>query len=162
MTKIKATLIAHPKHGFGGEPDRYINNRHGFSCWQPVQVAEIWGIFGDETAMKRLSVPRASILFALIVGLWHAVWFALISLDQASSFVAFILWISLFELPVYVQPPSLLKGVLLTALASLAGAVAGWGMALLWNRLAHWAMQRRKRSAAALRASAAILGADTE
>lgn len=111
--------------------------------------------------MKKLSVRHMSLLFAVIVGLWHAVWFVLISLDQASSFVAFILWISLFELPVYVRPPSLLKGVLLTALASLAGAVAGLVMAILWNRLAKWMMRRAERRAAAIRAAAAVLGADT-
>jgi len=78
---------------------------------------------------------RTGLVFAALLGLWHAAWAILVAIGAAQPLADFILRIHFIDLPFKIAPFDLATAALLVAVTGAIGWVGGVVLAVLWNRL---------------------------
>lgn len=78
---------------------------------------------------------RTALVVAILLGGWHALWSAIVAIGWAQPLVDFIFRIH-FIRPVYViEKFDIGIALLLVAITAAIGYMAGWILAVLWNKL---------------------------
>lgn len=85
--------------------------------------------------MHRISPKNAGLTLGAVLGLWHALWSALVAFDLAQPLIDFIFRMH-FIAPVYaIEVFDIVTAVGLVVLTSVIGFVFGYIFALIWNKL---------------------------
>jgi hypothetical protein len=84
---------------------------------------------------SRISVFRAGLVVAIVLGAWHFCWSVIIAAGWAQRVADFIFWMHFIK-PVYVIEPFDISRAFILILVTggvgfVAGAVGGWA----WNRV---------------------------
>ena len=78
---------------------------------------------------------RTALVVAILLGGWHALWSAVVAIGWAQPLVDFMFRIH-FIRPVYViERFDIGIALLLVAITAAIGYLAGWILAVLWNKL---------------------------
>lgn len=82
-----------------------------------------------------ISPSKTAITFAVLFGGMHLVWSILIAFGWAQLLIDFIFWAHMFTLPVVVKAFDATAAITLIVVTSIIGAIFGYAMAIVWNRL---------------------------
>ncbi|MCW1402135.1 hypothetical protein OKA06_07265 [Novosphingobium sp. MW5] len=85
--------------------------------------------------MRRISTGKAAFVTGLVVGVWHAMWAALVATGLAQGLVDFILRLHFMRLEIAIAPFELGTAALLVVITFAVGAAFGLCFALVWNYL---------------------------
>ncbi len=85
--------------------------------------------------MHHISPKNAGLALGALLGLWHAVWSALVAFDLAQPLIDFIFRMH-FIAPVYaIGVFNIVTAIELVVITSVIGFVLGYVFALIWNKL---------------------------
>ena len=85
--------------------------------------------------MHTISPKNAGLALGAVLGLFHAVWSALVALDYAQTLIDFIFRMH-FISPVYsIEAFDITTAVILVVITGVIGYVLGYVFALIWNKL---------------------------
>ncbi|MDO8482750.1 MAG: hypothetical protein Q7S86_02945 [bacterium] len=85
--------------------------------------------------MHHISPKNAGLALGALLGLWHAVWSALVAFDLAQPLIDFVFRMH-FIAPIYaVEVFDIVTAVELVVVTSIVGCVFGYIFALIWNKL---------------------------
>ncbi|MCX6786502.1 MAG: hypothetical protein NTU85_01630, partial [Candidatus Kaiserbacteria bacterium] len=72
---------------------------------------------------------------AVLLGGLHLVWSIFVAFGWAQILMDFIFWAHMFNLSFVVKPFDATAAVTLIVVTSIIGAILGYFMAIIWNRL---------------------------
>lgn len=85
--------------------------------------------------MQTLNPNKAGLVFATLLGVWHAIWSIFVAAGWAQAIINFVFWMHMIK-PVYVIGPfSFLTAFILIIVTGAIGYIGGFVLALLWNWL---------------------------
>ena len=82
-----------------------------------------------------ISPCKTAATFAILLGGFHLVWIMLIAFGWAQALVDFIFWAHMIDLSFVVKMFDTTAAVTLVVITSIIGAIFGYVMAIVWNRL---------------------------
>jgi hypothetical protein len=83
----------------------------------------------------QMSVGKAGLVLAIVIGGWHLGWSVLVALGWAQPVIDFVFWMHFIK-PVYViEPFDITRAAILLVVTAGAGFVIGSLFALVWNAL---------------------------
>ena len=85
--------------------------------------------------MNHLNPTKTGLAFGKLVGGVHLVWAILVALGWAQALMDFIFWAHMFNLEFVVKPFDASAAITLIIVTSIIGAIFGYFMAIIWNRL---------------------------
>ena len=85
--------------------------------------------------MNTVNVNKAGLVVAVLMGSWHGIWALLVFAGQAQAVLDFIFQLHFIQPAYVVQSFVATSALMLVALTSALGYVAGAVLAWLWNCL---------------------------
>lgn len=85
--------------------------------------------------MRHISSGKAALATGFVLGIWHAMWAALVATGLAQRLVDFILRLHFMRLEIEIAPFEFGTAALLVLITFAIGAAFGLAFALVWNRL---------------------------
>jgi len=82
-----------------------------------------------------ISPSKTALTFGILLGGFHFMWAILIAFGWAQAIMDFIFWAHMISLPFVVKPFDATATVTLIIVTSIIGAIFGYFMAIVWNRL---------------------------
>ncbi|MFA5942491.1 MAG: hypothetical protein WC798_02350 [Candidatus Paceibacterota bacterium] len=82
-----------------------------------------------------MSPAKTSATFAVLIGGIHVMWSAFVALGWAQPSMDFIFRLHMVSLDFVVQPFDAATALILVAITAIIGALFGYCMAIIWNRL---------------------------
>ena len=76
---------------------------------------------------------KVGVAFGFFLGLWHALWSALVATGLAQPFIDFVFWLHFIRPPFTLDPFELPRALLLIAVTIIIGFVIGVVLTLIWN-----------------------------
>lgn len=86
--------------------------------------------------MKKINPNEAGLALGGVIGLWHAVWSALVFLGLAKPFMDFILSLHFLSLTYKVAAFNLTTAITLVVITAIIGYLMGFVFGILWNSVA--------------------------
>ena len=84
---------------------------------------------------QHMSPCKTAATFAVLFGGMHLGWAILVALGFAQALMDFIFWAHMFSLSFVVKPFDITATITLIVITSAIGAIFGYFMAIIWNRL---------------------------
>lgn len=84
--------------------------------------------------MHEINPKKAGMVLGGFLGLWHVAWSALVALGLAQWLLDTVFNLHMMKPVLMVESFDLMTAVGLVAITSFIGYVAGWVLAILWNR----------------------------
>jgi len=82
-----------------------------------------------------MSVGKAGVVLAVVLGAWHLCWSILVAAGWAQAVADFVLWMHFIK-PVYViEPFAIGRAAILLVVTSAVGFVFGMVFAVVWNAM---------------------------
>lgn len=81
------------------------------------------------------SPNRAGLVFAALIGGWHALWVLLILIGSAQPLIDFIFWAHMIRPVYFITGFAVLPALVLIVLTTAMGYVFGYIGATIWNKL---------------------------
>jgi hypothetical protein len=88
-----------------------------------------------EAEMAAISANKTGLVFGLLVGGGHVLWSLLVALYLAQPVIDFVFWMHFIKPTFVVEAFGIDRAVVLVAVTSVVGYVAGYCFAFLWNRI---------------------------
>jgi hypothetical protein len=85
--------------------------------------------------MSTVNPGKAGLVFALLLGGWHAIWSILVAVGFAQWVIDFVFWMHFIKPVFAIEPFDLARMLVLLAVTSALGFVIGYTLAWLWNRM---------------------------
>ena len=82
-----------------------------------------------------MSPAKSAVTFAVLIGGFHLVWSILVALGWAQAIIDFVFWAHMLGIPVIVKAFDPTATLTLIIITSIIGALFGYFMAIIWNRL---------------------------
>jgi hypothetical protein len=88
---------------------------------------------GEVDMSAHISVGKAGLVLAAVMGVWHLCWSAMVALGWAQPVINFVFWMHFIK-PIYVIEPFELAwaGILIVITAGV-GFIVGAVFAMVWN-----------------------------
>lgn len=83
--------------------------------------------------MKKINPNEAGLALGGVMGLWHAVWSAMVFLGIAKPFYDFILGLHFIALSFKILAFNLMTAVTLVVVTAIIGYLVGFVFAVVWN-----------------------------
>lgn len=84
---------------------------------------------------QHLNPSKIGLATGAILGGLHALWSILVALGWAQTLIDFSLHLHMISVPIVVEPFDSISALTLVIIATIAGYVAGYVCALIWNRI---------------------------
>lgn len=78
---------------------------------------------------------KTSLTFAVLLGGFHLVWSVLVALGWAQAILDFVFWAHMITPPFTIEAFNMTAALTLIILTSVIGAVFGYLLAVVWNRM---------------------------
>lgn len=85
--------------------------------------------------MKKLDRNKAGLTFGALLGVWHALWAALVATGLAQGLLDFVFYLHFIKPPYTIAEFSAGTAVMLIVVTTAIGYFLGWLFAAIWNRL---------------------------
>lgn len=82
-----------------------------------------------------MSASKSALSVAVLLAAVHLMWSVLVALGWAQAFLDFVFWAHMLNSPYIVQSFNMTAFVTLIVLTSVIGAVFGYLLAVIWNRM---------------------------
>ncbi len=83
--------------------------------------------------MKKINPNEAGLALGGVMGLWHAVWSAMVFLGIAKPFYDFILGLHFISLSFKILAFNLMTALTLVVVTAIIGYLVGFVFAIVWN-----------------------------
>ncbi|MCX6786224.1 MAG: hypothetical protein NTU85_00115 [Candidatus Kaiserbacteria bacterium] len=84
---------------------------------------------------QHISPAKTAVTFAVLLGGLHLVWSIFVAFGWAQMIIDFVFWAHMLSIPVVVKAFDATAFITLIVITSIIGAIFGYAMAIIWNRL---------------------------